>query len=185
MQKVLVFSFSALLCSVSLSSHAELFTEDGYRQEHYRSPTPEEHEFAHILSANELALFLQTIPRPVLIDVYRNPWRHEQFSNPEEHYNIPNSLWLANCGDGIISKDWNNYCKNNLAKATNDQKDYPVVFYCRSDCWLGWNAIKRAKEFGYSNIYWLRNGIDEWEQSGYPLTPASAVAFSKNKYPTQ
>ena len=31
----------------------------------------------------------------------------------------------------------------------------PLVFYCDANCWMSWNAAKRAMdELGYSRVYW-------------------------------
>ena len=38
------------------------------------------------------------------------------------------------------------------------------MFYCRSDCWLSWNAARRAHQLGYRQLYWYRAGL--------PLVPA-------------
>lgn len=65
----------------------------------------------------------------------------------------------------------------NLQKATAGHLDQPLVFYCRSDCWLSWNAVKRAKALGYNNLYWYRDGLDAWQQANLPLQPAQPVPF--------
>ena len=169
-----------LLPCMALTSYAEkshLFTADGYRSTLYRSPTPAFHENAKTLDPAELLLLQQQHPSLVLIDVYRNPWLHEQFTLQEQHANLPNSLWLANCGDGTLSEQWLAYCSRNLEQATANDKTRPIVFYCRSDCWLGWNAIKRAYALGYNNLYWLRDGTDGWQQANLPLVLAQPVPF--------
>lgn len=167
-----------LLPLAAASSYAEqnsLFNSDGYRSTLYRSPTPTSHEQAHTLEPSELLALQEQQPDVLLIDVYRNPWLRGHFTLQEVHKNIPNSLWLANCGNGALDQHWTAYCENNLAQATAGNLAQPIVFYCRSDCWLGWNAIKRAHTLGYNNLYWLRDGIDAWEQAGLPLVEAQPV----------
>jgi PQQ-dependent catabolism-associated CXXCW motif protein len=44
-----------------------------------------------------------------------------------------------------------------------------VVLYCLADCWMSWNAAKRAQEIGYSNVAWYREGTDGWFAAGLPL----------------
>lgn len=161
-----------LLPMAADNSYAEsnsLFNSEGYRSTLYRSPTPTFHDQAHILEPSELVALQQQQPDALLIDVYRNPLLRGHFTLQEEHKNIPNSLWLANCGDGALDEQWTAYCEDHLAQATAGNFAHPIVFYCRSDCWLGWNAIKRAHALGYNNLYWLRDGIDGWEQAGLPL----------------
>ncbi len=171
---------ATLLYLVSVNSYAEpsnLFTEDGYRSTLYRSPTPTFHEHAKTIEPSELLALQQKIPDLLLVDVYRNPWLRGQFTLPEPHRNLPKSLWLANCGDGTLSAQWLAYCKRNLEQATANNSSHPIVFYCRSDCWLGWNAVKRAHALGYSNLYWLRDGTDGWEQADLPLQLSQPEPF--------
>jgi rhodanese-related sulfurtransferase len=40
---------------------------------------------------------------------------------------------------------------------------------------MSWNAAKRALSYGYTNVYWFYNGIDDWFFENYDfevLTPA-------------
>jgi PQQ-dependent catabolism-associated CXXCW motif protein len=43
-----------------------------------------------------------------------------------------------------------------------------VVFYCLADCWMSWNAAKRAASWGYREVLWYRDGTDGWEAAGLP-----------------
>jgi len=117
-------------------------------------------------------------PETRLIDVYRRPWVNGRFVNDEEHRNIPGSLWLANTGDGQLTPQWQAYFADNLARISAGRRDLPLVFYCRSDCWLSWNAVRRAHALGYTSLYWYRDGIDAWEQAGLPLHPATPQELS-------
>ncbi|WP_277052908.1 PQQ-dependent catabolism-associated CXXCW motif protein [Zestomonas thermotolerans] len=155
-----------------------LFTADGYRQSLYRSPTPERAEHAVTLDTAALQKLLAERPETRLIDVYRRPWVNGRFVNDEEHRNIPGSLWLANTGDGQLTPQWQAYFADNLARISAGRRDLPLVFYCRSDCWLSWNAVRRAHALGYTSLYWYRDGIDAWEQAGLPLHPATPQELS-------
>ena len=31
---------------------------------------------------------------------------------------------------------------------------------------MSWNALQRAYEYGYTNLYWYKNGTDGWEENG-------------------
>ena len=162
----------------SANAAPDYFSEQGYRIQHYRSPTPTTNVWAQVITAEQLLALRTTYPELVLVDVYRNPWLHGQFTATEPHANLPGSLWLANCGDGVLSEAWLSYCQQYLAQATADNFHHPIVFYCRSDCWLGWNASQRAYQWGYRQLYWLRNGIDEWQQQGLPLVTAQPAPFT-------
>ena len=46
----------------------------------------------------------------------------------------------------------------------------PMLFYCNGvRCGRSANAAEIALSCGYSNIYWFRNGIEEWQEKEYPL----------------
>ncbi|MGE4408164.1 PQQ-dependent catabolism-associated CXXCW motif protein [Pseudomonas sp.] len=162
---------------MSLSASAEeplaLFSADGYRQTQYRSPTPATAEGARTLDTTALQALLAEIPDVVLVDVYRSQWLAGRFIQSEPHANLPGSVWLANTGDGTLQPEWANHFSESLARITQGSSDRPLVFYCRSDCWLGWNATRRARALGYTKLYWYRDGVDGWEQAGLPLNPAT------------
>jgi PQQ-dependent catabolism-associated CXXCW motif protein len=172
--KLLILTASLLLASAALAE-APLFSADGYRLSHYRSPTPLSHDNARTLDTAALQQLLREQPQTRLIDVYRRQWLHGQFIEDELHANLPNSLWLANTGDGQLTPQWQRYLREHLRQASQGNTAWPLVFYCRSDCWLGWNAIKRAHHLGYRNLYWYRDGIDAWQQAGLPLIPAQPL----------
>ncbi len=167
------------LLALACMAYAEppLFSASGYRIEHYRSPTPTHNEYARPLDTTALQRLLIEQPHARLIDVYRRPWRHGQFIEDEAHANLPDSLWLANTGDGELDMQWQTYFSHHLQQASHNDKGWPLVFYCRADCWLGWNAAKRAHAMGYNNLYWYRDGIDGWQQAGLPLIPAQPAAL--------
>jgi len=163
--------------SAFAAQDAALFSADGYRLGHYRSPTPALAEHAQTLDTEGVRQLLAREPRTVLIDVYRRQWLHGRFIEDGAHANLPGSLWLANTGDGELDAAWQAYFSANLARASHGDPAWPLLFYCRSDCWLGWNAQKRAHALGYRNLYWYRDGIDAWQQAGLPLQAAEPVAF--------
>lgn len=158
-----------LACSVRAE---ELFDAEGYRSSQYRSPTPITLEGVQVVDTPRLQQLLEQQPRPLLIDVYRRPWVHDRFVEDSPHANLPGSLWLANTGDGNLAPLWQSYFRYHLKQASDGDRQFPVVFYCRSDCWLSWNAARRALAMGYTRLYWYRDGIDAWEQAGLPLVHA-------------
>ena len=167
----------SLTLGIAQADTTPLFSADGYRTTLYRSPTPQQVEGGQVIDTATLQALLGHIPRPVLIDVYRRQWLQGRFIEDEPHANIPGSHWLANTGDGELSQAWHDYFARNLQKATAGRPEQPLVFYCRSDCWLSWNAVKRAKTLGYKNLYWYRDGLDAWQQANLPLQPAQPEPF--------
>jgi len=129
-----------------------LFSAEGYRQTQYRSPTPATAEGAQTLDTAALQALLAKEPDVVLVDVYRSQWLAGRFVDSEPHANLPGSIWLANTGDGNLQPEWASYFSDNLKRLSQGDTERPLVFYCRSDCWLGWNATRRAHALGYKRL---------------------------------
>ncbi|WP_062382570.1 PQQ-dependent catabolism-associated CXXCW motif protein [Pseudomonas abietaniphila] len=168
----LVLGSGPLAHAATADARAPLFNADGYRITLYRSPTPERIDGAQIVGTEQLQALLGQHPKPVLIDVYRRQWLEGRFIEDEPHANLPGSHWLANTGDGELAPRWMEYFTFNLRTLTDGRQDTPLVFYCRADCWLSWNATKRASALGYSHLYWYRDGLDAWLAAGLPVEPA-------------
>lgn len=50
------------------------------------------------------------------------------------------------------------------------KKDQPVVIYCNGISCMGSSiAIQKAIEWGWSNIFYYREGIKDWKQQDYPV----------------
>jgi PQQ-dependent catabolism-associated CXXCW motif protein len=160
-------------------AHAEtaLFSADGYRISLYRSPTPHQVEGAAIIDTVALQMLLTRTPRPVLIDVYRRQWLEGRFIEDQPHENLPGSHWLANTGDGDLTPAWRDYFVRHLNTLSAGDLAQPLVFYCRADCWLSWNAVKRAAAMGYKSLYWYRDGLDAWQAANLPVAPAQPEPF--------
>lgn len=169
---------SSLLVAMPCAAAPELFTADGYRASHYRSPTPAVSSVAQTLDTQAVQQLLAAQPHTQLIDVYRRQWLHGQFIEDQVHHHLPGSHWLANTGDGELSPIWQRYFEENLQRLSHGNSAWPLLFYCRSDCWLGWNAVKRAHALGYRQLYWYRDGIDAWQQAGLPLVTAQPEPLS-------
>lgn len=157
---------------------SELFTLEGYRLLRYRSPTPAQHEQATTLSTEQLVNMLKNIPPPALLDVQPLIWKDGFFIQKEPRLHIPGSRWTPNVGQGELEESWADYFQQNLLDITQGRQDYPVVIYCTADCWMSWNAIKRAKEWGYSHLYWYRDGSDGWQEADLDTAEGVPAQFS-------
>ncbi|OEC34843.1 PQQ-dependent catabolism-associated CXXCW motif protein [Pseudomonas cuatrocienegasensis] len=162
---------TALWLSTAAQAEA-LFDAEGYRSSQYRSPTPSSLDGVQTLDTASLQRLLSEQSQTRLIDVYRRPWLQGRFIEDAPHANLPGSLWLANTGEGNLAPQWQRYLRHYLQQAREGDALRPLVFYCRSDCWLSWNAARRAHGLGYRQLYWYRDGIDAWQQAGLPLVPA-------------
>lgn len=139
---------------------------EDYRLENYDAPVPETLSGATTVDALVVKDLLEQ-KNALVVDVipqHRRPdfLPENQIWIPVEHQGVAGSIWLPDIGYGVLSETTIAYFKNNLNKYTDNQTDHPVVFYCRLDCWMSWNAAKRALEFGYTNIYWFADGLDGW-----------------------
>jgi len=164
---------AAALALAAGSAAAQAIAEPpGYRMEDYRSPVPATLQGARVVDTEQAAalwregaVFIDVMPqppRPARLPagtVWREPTRDD----------IPGSLWLPDVGYGALAPDMERYFRENLEKATNGDPNKPLVFYCLADCWMSWNAARRALEFGYRNVVWYPEGVDGWSFADLPL----------------
>ena len=48
-------------------------------------------------------------------------------------------------------------------------RDTPVVSYCNAEkCHRAANAAKKLVSFGFTNVYYYRDGFPSWKNAGYP-----------------
>jgi rhodanese-related sulfurtransferase len=85
------------------------------------------------------------------------------------HRSIEGAHWLPNVGYGALSPSIEDYFRTRLESLTGGKKDAALVFFCLRNCWMSWNAAKRAVEAHYTNVMWFRDGTDGWQELGYPL----------------
>ncbi|WP_420598263.1 rhodanese-like domain-containing protein [Neptuniibacter sp.] len=156
----------------------ELFSFDGYRIQRYRSPTPSHSEYAQTLNTEGVISLVDKVPEVVLLDVQPLPWSGEFIHKKNERRkNIKGSTWLPNVGLGELELSWSEYYQKHLERLTNKNKSHPIILYCRADCWMSWNAIKRAAEWGYTTLYWYRDGTDAWLEAEKEVIVATPEPF--------
>ncbi|KQT47513.1 rhodanese [Aureimonas sp. Leaf454] len=146
-----------------------------YRLDDYRSPTPDTLAGASVVdtpSARRLfeekaAIFVDTLPRaPKPQGLPEGTvWR------PKPRSDIPGSIWLVDTGYGELAPVMKAYFRDGLVRATKGDKSRALVFYCLRDCWMSWNAAKRAIGEGYTAVHWYPDGTDGWAEAGLPLEP--------------
>ena len=146
---------------------------DGYRMSDYRAPTPAGLAGATTVSTAELHAVLDAAD-PVLIDVLPRPRKPDNLPAtalwmPKPRDNIPGSAWLPNVGFGELSAEFADYFRDNLERLSGGDKSRGLVFYCLADCWMSWNAAKRAMGYGYARVHWYPEGTDGWAAAGLEL----------------
>ncbi|WP_299081626.1 PQQ-dependent catabolism-associated CXXCW motif protein [uncultured Ruegeria sp.] len=144
-----------------------------YRMDHYRAPVPDQitggaaigPEEAHALWQEQSAVFVDVLPQaPKPAKLPKGTiWRDKPRNS------IPGAIWLPNVGYGAIADVTADYFRKGLEEATDGDTSRAVVFFCLEDCWMSWNAARRAIEWGYGSVYWLPEGTDGWVLWGYPL----------------
>lgn len=169
-----------LLFIGSLAADAQPSEPEGYRLDDYRAPTPKTIAGGIVLDT-EGARALWTSGEAVWIDVLPAPRRPANLPAsalwmPLPHRDIPGSLWLPDIGRGALSPELEGYFRDHLEAATKGHRDAPVVFYCLADCWMSWNAAKRAITWGYARVYWYRDGTDGWEAARLPMATAEPLS---------
>lgn len=111
---------------------------------------------AHTLSTGELYNALKTNRRLLLIDVLDQP-----------HAGLPGARRYP----GVGMPDPLTDLAQLLDKDTGGVKAFPLVFYCQGpQCWESYNAALRARDAGYTNVYWYRGGIESWGMANLPLS---------------
>jgi PQQ-dependent catabolism-associated CXXCW motif protein len=167
---------AALLLGAAANVPAE---PDGYRMADYRSPTPATLHGAIVLTTDAArahwkqhdAAFIDVlpqVPRPAGLPA-STIWR----SKPRE--DVPGSMWLPDTGYGALAPVMQDYFERGLQQASNADRNRLLVFYCLANCWMSWNAAKRALAIGYTHVAWYPNGTDGWSAAHLPLEPRTPV----------
>jgi PQQ-dependent catabolism-associated CXXCW motif protein len=166
----LVFSFPSAFASDDFDTPFEPKT---YRLDDYRSPTPATLDAkpglttveAEALWKDKATVFIDVlphVPKPATL-APGTVWRDKPRGD------IPGSFWLPDTGYGALAAETETYFRDGLAKATSGDFSRKIVVYCLKDCWMSWNAAKRAKTYGYAQVFWYPEGTDGWAKAGLPL----------------
>jgi PQQ-dependent catabolism-associated CXXCW motif protein len=176
----LIAALSAAAASIpGLLAHARVPEPEGYRTSDYRAAVPETLAGAEVLDA-EGAQALWQSGQAVFIDVYPRPPKPENLPvntvwRDPVHTTIEGAHWLPNVGYGVLAPTAETYFGTRLAALTGGDKTRRLVFFCQRDCWMSWNAAKRALALGYRNVAWFPEGTDVWEEAGLPLAEAAPI----------
>ena len=146
---------------------------DGYRMDDYRTAVPGTLAGARVLATLEAeaiwrsgtGAFVDVLPRPPKPQNLPagTVWRDKPRPN------IPGSIWLPDTGYGKLAVATEDYLRRGLVRATAGNRAALVVIYCQADCWMSWNAAKRALSYGYSNVAWYPEGTDGWQHADLPV----------------
>ncbi len=158
----------------TLALAAETVPEpDGYRTEGYRAPVPATLAGGKVLDGaaaadlwrNKGAIFVDVLPQPVRpANLPAGTVWH-----PPVRKSLEGATWLANVGYGVIPPPMDAYFRKGLEELTGGDPGKGLVFYCQRNCWMSWNAAKRAIAYGYRNVMWYPDGTEGFEESSLPL----------------
>lgn len=167
---------AAMLASPAFAHDQEPFEPEGFRTENYRAPVPATLEGARVLTTAEAAAIWRT-KSGAFIDVLPRPPKPKNLPDgtvwrDAPRKDIPGSIWLPDTGYGTLPPAMDEYFRRGLARASRGDKTALLVIYCLADCWMSWNAAKRALAEGYSNVAWYPDGTDGWERAKLPTEDA-------------
>lgn len=144
------------------------FNQEGYRLPPFKAPVTAALPGVTVLDDHAFQSLVDASP-VILVDVNALPWRDGLFLQDSPHLTIPDSVWLPNVGAPALEDAWVDYFSDALNAFREHPEAVPLVFFCRADCWLSWNAARRAEAMGYEGLYWYPNGVDGWQASGHSL----------------
>ncbi len=149
---------------------------DDYRTDNYRAPVPATLKGGRVITTEDAEAIWRD-KRGAFIDVLPRPPKPanlppETIWRDKPRRNIPGSLWLPDTGYGRLAAETEAYLQAGLARASAGNRAALLVIYCQANCWMSWNAARRAVSYGYSNVVWYPDGTDGWEQADLPLDDA-------------
>jgi len=132
-----------------------------------------------VIHTRKLAALLQA-GGVLVIDVSDAPRRPANMAAdavwlPLPHPVIPGALWIPGAGQGAIAAPVDKLYREHLALGTDNDPAHRLVIYCHRNCWLSWNAAKRAISYGYRNVYWFPDGMEGWRAAGLPTANADPL----------
>lgn len=168
----------ALAQSLAAAAPPDLFDPvTGYRTSRYQAAVPDLPPAGQRVWIDDIDRLVRE-DRAVLLDVspihgagydkHTGVWL---LSKP--HETLPGATWLPEVGRGDVEPLIERYFAHHLARLTEGDKARPVIIFCHADCWMSWNAMKRAAAFGYTALKWFPEGTDGWRDFDRTLVPAS------------
>jgi PQQ-dependent catabolism-associated CXXCW motif protein len=148
-----------------------------YRLDNYRAAVPQEVPGGTAIDTDKAAALWRE-HGALFVDVLRAPRRpaglpKDAIWKPLPRHDIPGSLWLPDVGLGTLDPRLDAWFREQLLGATHGDRAAPIVFYCLANCWMSWNATKRAASYGFTKLYWYRDGTDGWEKQNLPTEEAT------------
>lgn len=163
----------SLIASVAFAQNVP--EPKSFRGEPYRSAVPATLKDATVVD-NPKAFALWEKRNAVFIDVLPHSFRPKDLPKDtlwidKKRLSIPRAIWLPNVGYEQLPAETQTYFEHGLFAASKGEKDAEIVFFCLDQCWMSWNAAKRAIGMGYTKVFWYPFGTDGWSEMKKTLTP--------------
>jgi PQQ-dependent catabolism-associated CXXCW motif protein len=150
-----------------------------YRTTDYRSAVPTTLAGAKVIDTlaaeklleNKAAIFIDVFPKP---PKPVNLPAGTLWIDPK-HDTIDGAHWVPNVGYGIAPAGVDEYFRAKLTQLTAAEPGKPLLFFCLRNCWMSWNAAKRAIEWGYKDVIWYPEGTDGWQEAGNDLESTAST----------
>ena len=170
-----ILTAAFMVLALNEASAQSVQAPDGFRMSNYRAPVPASAPGATTVDTEALQALIAG-GNALLIDVLPQPPRPAELPEttiwvPRARKSLPGAVWLPNVGFGDLSDEMHRYFSGHLERLSTEMPGASLVFYCEPNCWMSWNAAKRAAEWGYQGIYWYPQGTVGWKAAGLPLEP--------------
>ena len=165
-----------LACVAATSAHVP--EPRGYWLGPIHGPLPDTITGGHVIHTEALAALLRRNTAR-LVDVASAPMRPPHLAVgalwlPLPHKDIPGSVWIPEAGHGAITPTLDTFSRRRLDTLSRHDRGAAIVIYCHEQCWMSWNAARRAIRYGYRNVSWYPDGIEAWIRAGYSVAVAHA-----------
>lgn len=125
--------------------------------------------FASLMSASAVAeeVSPMTVPGATTVDAAK---AKELFDQGVIFVDVRSDKdWAAGrIPDAVHIELKQDYNEGSLSAETG--KGDPVVFYCNGEsCLRSSDAAKMAVDWGFTNVYYFRDGFPAWKGAGYPV----------------
>ena len=161
---ILIFLLMPFAALPVVAADAPPGEPEGYRLDNYLSATPLTIEGRLALNTREAQQAWEG-RGAIFVDVLTAPRRPEGLPAgavwaPQPRMDIPGSVWLPDVGRGTLSSEREAWVRSQLQRISGGDQAVALIFYCRANCWMSWNATKRALAWGFTGAQWYRDGTD-------------------------
>ena len=150
----------------------------GLRVAAYRAPVSDSVPGGRVVGADEVAAM--AAEGALLIDAMAAPGHaltpEGAWIIAEPHRTIPGAHWLPEIGRGRLDSRIEAGLRASLVDCDRAR---PVVLFCKTDCWMSWNAVQHLAGLGHGEIGWYPGGVDDWADQGRDLVPVDPLPLGR------